>query len=346
MKFTLQQLARQLQLEFRGEADQKITGVASLSGAKAGELCFIQRKKYVNEIGDSACSVLLVPLDFDPALTDKSLIFAQNPHFSFIQAIAELKPGLPGDGDIVIHESAQISSSAHIDKNVSIGAWCVVGDEVEIGEGSRIGAGCILENGVSIGKQCRLHSRVTLEQRVVVGARCTLQSGVVLGSDGFGLVFHQQRWQKIPHLGTVILEDDVDIGANTTIDRGALDDTVIEQGCKLDNLIQVAHNVRIGTHTAIAACVGIAGSANIGQYCKIGGGAGILGHLSIADNVVVTAMSLVTKDIKSAGVYSSGTPLLDNKDWHKNNARYKSLDRLARTVALLGKQQARSSNNN
>ncbi len=133
------------------------------------------------------------------------------------------------------------------------------------------------------------------------------------------------------------------LGANTTIDRGALDNTVIEQGCKLDNLIQIAHNVRVGAHTAIAACVGIAGSANIGQYCKIAGGVGVLGHLSIADNVTVTAMSLVTRDIKSPGVYSSGTPLLDNRDWHKNNARYKSLDRLTRTVAKLEKQQNKPS---
>jgi UDP-3-O-[3-hydroxymyristoyl] glucosamine N-acyltransferase len=153
---------------------------------------------------------------------------------------------------------------------------------------------------------------------------------------------HQQRWEKVPQIGNVIIGDDVEIGANTTVDRGALDDTIIEQGCKLDNLIQVAHNVRIGAHTAIAACVGIAGSADIGQHCKISGAVVVLGHLSIVDHVTVTAMSLVTKDIKLPGVYSSGTPLLENSQWHKCNARYKSLDRLARTVALLEKQQDKS----
>jgi UDP-3-O-[3-hydroxymyristoyl] glucosamine N-acyltransferase len=343
MKFTLQRLAEQLELEFKGEANQKITGVASLDSAISGDLCFIQQEKYLRRISKSECSALLVPLDFDPALTSKSLIFADNPHFSFVQAIAIIKPELVADGDGVVQKTVQVSASAKLGANVSIGAYSVIGNDVEIGDNTTIGAGCIIEEGAKIGDHCKLHSRVCLGRRVIVGHRCILQSGAVLGSDGFGLVFHQQRWAKIPHIGSVIIEDDVEIGANTTIDRGALDNTVIEQGCKLDNLIQIAHNVRIGAHTAIAACVGIAGSANIGQYCKIAGGVGVLGHLSIADNVTVTAMSLVTRDIKSTGVYSSGTPLLDNRDWHKNNARYKSLDRLTRTVAKLEKQKNKPS---
>jgi UDP-3-O-[3-hydroxymyristoyl] glucosamine N-acyltransferase len=339
MKFTLQQLAKQLELEFKGEASQEITGVASLGSAISGDLCFIQQEKYLRKISESNCSALLVPLDFDPALTSKSLIFADNPHFSFVQAIAIIRPELVSASDGMVHKTAQVSASAKLGANVSIGAFSFIADDVEIGDSTSIGAGCIIEDGAKIGDHSKLHSRVCLGRRVIVGHGCILQSGAVLGSDGFGLVFHQRRWQKIPHIGSVIIEDDVEIGANTTIDRGALDNTVIEQGCKLDNLIQIAHNVRIGAHTAIAACVGIAGSANIGQYCRIAGGVGVLGHLSIADNVTVTAMSLVTKDIKSPGVYSSGTPLLDNMDWHKNNARYKSLDRLARTVAKLEKQQ-------
>jgi UDP-3-O-[3-hydroxymyristoyl] glucosamine N-acyltransferase len=148
---------------------------------------------------------------------------------------------------------------------------------------------------------------------------------------------HQQQWQKIPQLGGVVVEDDVEIGANTTVDRGALDDTIIERGCKLDNQIQIAHNVRIGAHTAIAACVGIAGSATIGRFCKISGAAVVLGHLNIADNVTITAMSLVTKDIKRPGVYSSGTPLMENSRWHRSNVHYKSLDKIAQTVTRLEK---------
>jgi len=342
MKLTLQQLAEQLQLEYKGEPDQEISGVSSLTSAQAGDLCFIQQKKYVLELSDSNCSVVLVPLDFDRVSHGKSLIFSENPLFSFVQAVAFVAPEQAGDSEYLVHASAQISTSANIASNVSIGALTVIEDDVEIGEGTLIGSGCIIEKGSRIGSQCKLHSRVTIGNRVVVGDRCELHSGVVLGSDGFGLVFHQQHWEKVPQLGTVILEDEVEIGANTTVDRGALDDTIIEHGCKLDNLIQVAHNVRIGAHTAIAACVGIAGSANIGKYCKISGAAVILGHLRIVDHVTVTAMSLVTRDIKSAGVYSSGTPLLENSQWHKSNARYKSLDRLARTVAMLEKQQDKS----
>jgi len=338
MKLTLQQLATQLRLEFKGEPEQEIGAVASLSSAVSGDLCFIQQNKYSGKISASQCSVLLVPLDFDQASTNKSLLLAENPHFSFVQAIAIINPEQTGGGDSLLHQSAQISNSAKIAANVSIGPLSVIGDNVEIGTGTSIGAGCIIETGAEIGSHCKLHSRVTIGCRVVVGNRCVLHSGAVLGSDGFGLVFHQLRWEKVPQLGTVIIGDDVEIGANTTVDRGALDNTVIEQGCKLDNLIQVAHNVQIGAHTAIAACVGIAGSATIGQYCKISGAAVVLGHLRIVDHVTVTAMSLVTKDIKSAGVYSSGTPLLENAQWHRSNARYKSLDRLARVVARLEKQ--------
>jgi len=344
MMLTLQKLAKQLELEYKGEAGQEIKGVASLTSADKGDLCFVQQEKYIRGLSESACSAALVPLNFDPESTSKSLIFAENPHFSFIQAISIIRPEPVATGDALIHESAQLSISAKLGANVSIGALTVIGNDVEIGEGTSIGEGCIVEDGARIGSHSKLHSRVSLGRQVIIGNRCIIQSGAVLGSEGFGLVFHQERWEKIPHIGTVVIEDDVEIGANTTIDRGALDNTLIEQGCKLDNLIQVAHNVRIGAHTAIAACVGIAGSANIGQYCRIGGGAGILGHLSIADKVTVTAMSLVTRNIKAGGVYSSGTPLMENTDWHKSNARYKALDRLARSVVTLEKRQSGSSN--
>ena len=342
MKLTLRRLAGQLQLEFRGKPDQEIRGVASLVSAKPGDLCFFHHDKYTLELSDCQCSVVIVPLGFDQDSIDKSLLLAENPHYKFVQAMAIIDPEQIGNGDCQLHDSAQISPSSRIGENVSVGALAVIGDDVEIGENTSIGAGCIVEKGARIGSQCKLHSRVTLGHRVVVGDRCVLHPGVVLGSDGFGLVLHQQRWEKVPQIGKVIIGDDVEIGANTTVDRGALDDTIIEQGCKLDNLVQVAHNVRIGAHTAIAACVGIAGSADIGRHCKISGAVVVLGHLSIVDHVTVTAMSLVTKDIKLPGVYSSGTPLLENSQWHKNNARYKSLDRLARTVALLEKQQDKS----
>ena len=236
-----------------------------------------------------------------------------------------------------MHSSAQISSSARLGENVSIGAQATISDNVCIGNNAIVEAGCVIGPGVSIGADCHLHARVTVERFCELGKQVILHPGVVIGSDGFGLVRDGGRWHKIPQIGRVIIGNDVEIGANTTVDRGALDDTIIEDGCKLDNLIQVAHNVHIGAGTAIAACVGIAGSAIIGKNCQISGAAVVLGHLTVCDEVTITAMSLVTKDIKKPGVYSSGTPLLDNAVWHRNNARYKSLDQMAKRLGSLEK---------
>ena len=341
MPITLQHLAEQLGLSFKASQSIDISGVASLSSAKAGDLCFLSNTKNKKVAINSRCSAIIVPEEFDSDIADKAIIYSENPQLSFIHSIELISPErLENVQNNSIHPSAQIAESAVLGKNVSIGALAVIGERVVVGSGCQIAAGCIVENDAKLGVQCRLHSRVTVSRRVIVGNRCILHSGVVLGSDGFGLVESNQHWIKVPQIGTVIVGDDVEIGANSTVDRGALDDTVIEDGCKLDNLIQVAHNVRIGAHTAIAACVGIAGSANIGRYCRISGAAVILGHLSIVDHVIVTAMSLVTKDIKKAGVYSSGTPLLENSDWHKCNVRYKSLDDLARVVKRLDKQSS------
>lgn len=339
MKLTLQQLATNLQLDFKGEADLEISGIASLSDSVNGDLSFLQHEKHARNMLESQCSAVIVPIGFDSEVADKSLLFAENPCYSLVEAIGLIKPELVESGQEGIHQSTQISLDAQLGANVSIGPLSVIGDGVVIGDNTSIGASCVIERDAKIASDCRLHCRVTVGERVKIGNRCILHPGVVLGSDGFGLVFYQQKWTKIPQIGTVVLHDDVEIGANTTVDRGALDDTIIEQGCKLDNLIQVAHNVRIGAHTAIAACVGIAGSAHIGSFCKISGAAVVLGHLTVADHVTITAMSLVTKDIKKPGVYSSGTPLLENSLWHKNNVRYKSLDRLARTVAMMDKKQ-------
>jgi len=336
MNLTLQQLADELQCEFRGDADTLIRSVASPSSARPGDLCFALREKNLGEIIDSDCSAVIVPLGLAAEVNGKNLLISENPQYSFVQAMAALECGAAKVAD-GIHPSAQIAAGSRLADGVSIGAGAIIEDDVEIGAGSVIGAGCIIERGASIGLHCHLHSRVTLAHSVQIGNRCILHSGVVIGADGFGLVMHEDRWHKIPQLGSVVIADDVEIGANTTVDRGALDNTVIEQGCKLDNQIQVAHNVRIGAHTAIAACVGIAGSTVIGRYCKISGGVGVVGHLAIADHVTITAMSLVTKDIREPGVYSSGTPLLANSKWRRISARYKALDKLAPMVAKPGK---------
>lgn len=339
MPLTLRQLAEKLGHRYHGDADLEINSVASLGKASPGDLCFLQEKKYLTQAVEGRCSVLIVPESTDLTALNKAVILSDNPQFSFARAIPWLtSPELIGNRISGIHPSAQVAESAQLGKDVSVGALSVIGENTEIGTCSVIGAGCIIEDNVRLGHDCLLHSRVTIAHRVEVGDRCILHSGVVLGSDGFGLALDAEKWQKIPQIGAVIIGDDVEIGANTTVDRGAIDDTIIEEGCKLDNLIQVAHNVRIGAHTAIAACVGIAGSANIGRHCRISGAAVVLGHLSVADHVTVNAMSMVTKDIKQAGVYSSSAPLMESSEWRKNNARIKSLDKLARKVAELDRQ--------
>lgn len=337
MSLNLQQLAKALELEFRGDTGLMIHGVASANSALAGDLCFILSNKYVDGVTASKCSAVILPPDLASEIEGKALLLSEYPQYSFVRAIEVLGLEPQARAEPGIHPSAQIASSAKIGSGVTIGALAVIEDDVEIGVDTSIGAGTVIEHAAVIGSQCLLHSQVMLGRGVSLGDRCILQSGVVIGGHGYGLVDHEQQWHKIPQLGSVVIEDDVEIGANTTVDRGALDNTIIERGCKLDNLIQIGHNVRIGAHTVIAACAGIAGSANIGRYCKISGGAKINGHISLADKVTITAMSVVLKDVKQTGVYSSGTPLLENSVWHRVCARYKSLDKLAQTVARLDK---------
>jgi len=336
MSLNLKQLAEALQLEYRGDANLLVNAVASPVSAVAGDLCYLLHKKYLGKISASQCSVVIVSSGLGAEVKDKGLLLSDNPEYSFIQAIKalglEVEPQAPG-----VHPSAQVAASARLGSGVSVGANAVIEDEVEIGAHSIIGATTVIGRAVIVGSHCHLHNRVTLAHEVRLGDRCVLHSGAVIGADGYGLAYHNQQWHQIPQLGSVVIEDDVMIGANTTIDRGALDDTVIEQGCKLDNLIQVAHNVRIGAHTAIAACTAIAGSASIGRYCKIAGGVGILGHLKISEHVTITAMSMVIKDIKTPGVYSSGIPVTENALWRRNTVRFKSLDKLAQAVAKLDK---------
>ncbi len=338
VSLSVAQLSRRLQLDYQGDGEHLITSVASLANASSSDLCFIRNAGYARVLSQSACGAAIVPEGFDAGQTvAKTLLFSTNPHFDFIR-VAELLQLYRGHfvaGDI--HPSAIISASAKVAPSVSIGANAVIGDRVELGEQVQIGAGCIIEDDVVIGANSKLLANVTVCFGVTLGCGVILQPGVVIGGDGFGLVWHQGGWKHIPHLGSVRLGDDVEVGANTTIDRGALDDTVIERGVKIDNQIQIAHNVRIGENTAIAAGTGIAGSTHIGKNCKISGAVGIVGHIRIADGVTITAKSLVTHSIPHAGVYSSGTPLMENSLWKRNAVRFKSLDKLAKVISRLKK---------
>lgn len=333
VELSLKELAHQLNLDYQGDDAYMLGGVASLSSASTSDLSFLQSLSYLKHLNLSHCGAVIVPADLEIDISGKALLFASNPHLAFLQAIQLFHP-VPAK-EPCIHPSAQIAASATLADDVTVGAMSVVGEHVRIDQGVTIGTGCIIEEGCTIGARSSLSSRVTLCHQVVIGQEVIIHPGVVIGADGFGLVYDAGTWIKIPHLGGVIIGDRVEIGANTTIDRGALDDTVIGNGVKLDNLIQVAHNVQIGENTAIAACVGIAGSATIGKNCKISGAAVVLGHLTVADNVTITAMSLVTKSIAKSGTYSSGTPLMENRLWHRNNARYKTLDELAKTISSL-----------
>ncbi|HET9580126.1 MAG TPA: UDP-3-O-(3-hydroxymyristoyl)glucosamine N-acyltransferase, partial [Usitatibacter sp.] len=229
-----------------------------------------------------------------------------------------------------VHPSADVHPAAMVDASAQVEAFVSIGAGTRVAAGVRIGSGCAVGANVTIGAGTRLHPRVTIYDGCTLGARCIVHSGAVIGADGFGMARDSGRWVKIPQVGAVRIGDDVEIGANTTIDRGALDDTVVEDGVKLDNLIQIAHNCVIGAHTVIAGCTGISGSTTVGRHCMIGGGVGIVGHISICDNVVISGFSLVAKSILKPGTYTSGMPLMPHDEWLRNAAHLRRLDRIAR----------------
>jgi UDP-3-O-[3-hydroxymyristoyl] glucosamine N-acyltransferase len=333
--YTLGKIAARFALELRGDADRVIRGVATLATAGETQIGFLANPRYRAQLVDTrAAAVVLRAADADAC--HGACLIADDPYVAFarIAALFEREfAGQPG-----IHASALVASSATVAASASIGPFCAIEDDAVIGESVQIGPHCMIGRGCSVGAQSRLVARVTLVQDVTLGKRVLVHPGAVIGADGFGLAFARDHWIKVPQLGGVHIGDDCEIGANTTIDRGALGDTVLEEDVRLDNQIQIAHNVTIGAHTAIAGCAAVAGSARIGRYCLIGGGAGILGHLDIADRVTVTAMSLVTHSIREPGEYSSGTPIQPNRQWRRNAARFKHLDEIARRVGAFEKE--------
>lgn len=333
--YTAQQLADQFGLQVHGDPGTAIHGVATLAHAGAGQLTFLANPRYRAQLADSQAGIVVLRAEDADAAPGTALV-AKDPYTTFakIGALFDIAPTRPPGihPSAVIDPQAQVAASAHVGPFVTIGARSVIGENCIIGAGSIIGEDCTLDSG------CELIARVTLVTRVKLGKRVRIHPGAVLGADGFGLAMDAGKWIKVPQLGGVRIGDDCEIGANTTIDRGALGDTVLEHDVRLDNQIQIAHNVTIGAHSALAGCAAVAGSARIGRYCLIGGAAGILGHLSIADRVTVTAMSLVTHSIREAGEYSSGTPIQPNRQWRRNAARFKHLDELARRLDAAKKE--------
>ncbi len=334
---SLAELAQQLDCDLQGDGECQISGVATLADAKTGQISFLANSHYRRYLSETSASAVILKVD---DLTDcpVNALVAHNPYLVFARAATLLNPGrnyVPG-----IDVSAVVDDDALVDISVHIAAGVVVEAGVVIGPNSVIGPACVVKQDVKIGADCRLSANVCLCEDVKLGDRVLIHPGAVIGSDGFGFAHDsvQGGWVKVPQLGAVVIGDDVEIGANTTIDRGALGDTVIEEGVIMDNQIQIAHNVHIGAQSAIAGCVGIAGSTRIGKRCQIGGGVGIVGHLTIVDDVHITATSLVTGNINRPGLYSSGTALSENRQWRKNAARFSRLDDMAKRLKALEKK--------
>ena len=332
MQIKLQELADRLGVELRGDGELLIRGVRTLEGADGTSLCFFYDRKYSAELRlTRAAAVILAEKDV-PLCPVASLVSA-NPLLTYARAAQLLHPWPAVLGGI--DPSAVVADGARVDPTARVGATAVIDEGAEIGPGVFIGPGCIVGSGCRIGEDSRLLARVTLCEGTLIGKRVLIQPGAVIGREGFGFAKDGDRWVRIPHLGRVRIGDDVEIGANTTVDRGSLGDTLIADGAKLDNLIQVAHNCSIGENTAMAACSGISGSTKIGSNCTVAGAVGFSGHLTIGDNVHFTGKSLVTRSFTEPGQYSSGIPAMASAKWRRNVARFRHLDELAQRLKTL-----------
>ena len=321
MKLDLASVVAALGGELYGDKTQVVTGLASLETANPQQISFLSNPRYQRQLQASrAACVIVAPLMKEAALERGACIVAEQPYLYFARLTQLWKRGLDQHPQAFVHPSAVIDAEAVVHPTASIGALCVVERR------ARIGADTVLKSRVTVGEDC------------VVGERCIVHPGVVIGADGFGFAPNGEAWEKIEQLGAVCIGNDVEIGANTCIDRGALQDTVIEDGVKLDNLIQIGHNVRVGRHTAMAGCVGVAGSANIGEHCTVGGGAVILGHLTLGAHVNISAGTLVSKSILKPGHYTGIFPIDDNAVWERNAASLKQLHSLRDRIKTLEKE--------
>ncbi len=332
----LDELASALGAHLRGDAAKVVDHVATLSAADVMALSFLSNRKYVHQLASSHAGIVILTEENANTWQGNSLI-VKNPYLAYAKAAALLHP--KSEARLGIHVSAVVDSSAQLAINVTIGANAIIGAGCVIGANAIIGAGCVLDANVWLGAESWLGANVTILHDCVVGERAVIESGTVIGSEGFGWAKDGAAWVKVPQIGRVIIGNDVSIGANVCIDRGAIEDTVIEDGVKLDNLIQIAHNVRIGAHTAIAAQTAIAGSTKIGSRCTIAGKVGIAGHLTLSDDVHVSAMTMISHDLHHAGVYSGAIPQDNYSSWRRNAARFRQLDAMAKRLRALEKRE-------
>lgn len=334
--YTLQELAQRLGLELDGATDVRIRGLAPLESAGPDQLAFYSNKRFHQALVRTRAGVVILS-HADAQHCPAPKLLAANPYAAYARASQLFAP--PPQQAAGIHPSAVIAATATIADKVAIGANVVVGESTRIDQGVSIGANCVIGRFCQVGEDSRLHPNVTLYDKVRIGKRVCIHAAVVLGSDGFGFAAEGERHLKIAQLGGVELGDDVEVGAGTCIDRGALEDTHIGNGVKIDNQVQIAHNVRVGENTIICGCSAIAGSSVIGKNCIIAGAVGVINHVSICDNVTVTAMSLVNQSITEPGVYSSGTGLSDSASWRKNIVRFRQLDELWKRLLRLEKNR-------
>lgn len=334
---SLQEITQQLGGSVSGSENTLITRVGSLGFAQAGAISFFSDTKYTTQLNNTTASAVIIKPEH-AALTNIPKIVTDNPYAYFAQLSQLFNPEYVEP--IGVHSTAVIDYSAHISETCSIGQNTVIEANVTLGKNVTIGAGCVIERNSIIGDNTKLEANVTIKHGSQIGQNCHFFSGCVIGNDGFGYAENatpenQKYWVKIPQIGRVVIHNYVDIGANTTVDRGAIDDTVIEEGVKLDNLIQIAHNCHIGAHTVIAGCVGIAGSAVIGKHCKIGGAAMILGHLTIADNVTISPGSMIMRSIQKEGTYTALMPFQEHDAWLKTAANIRHLSQLTDKMSQL-----------
>ncbi|EXU75710.1 MULTISPECIES: UDP-3-O-(3-hydroxymyristoyl)glucosamine N-acyltransferase [Erwinia] len=325
----LADLAQQLDAELHGDGDLVISGIASVQSAQAGQITFLSNSRHREQLADcKASAVVLTEADRD--CFQGAVLVVNNPYLTYAR-MAQILDSTPQPASDIA-PSAVIDPSATLGKNVSVGANAVIESDVTLGDNVVIGAGCFVGKKACIGSGSRLWANVTVYHEVRIGERCLIQSGTVIGADGFGYANDRGNWVKIPQLGTVVIGDGVEIGACTTIDRGALDNTHIGNGVIIDNQCQIAHNVVIGDNTAVAGGVIMAGSLKIGRYCMIGGASVINGHMEICDKVTVTGMGMVMRPITEPGVYSSGIPLQANKTWRKTAALVMNIDEMSKRL--------------
>ncbi len=337
MGLTLGELACQVGAVLQGDALISVQRVMTLQNAKAGDISFLSNPRYRRHLVNTQAAAVILGAD-DAAYCPVPTLVSENPYLAFAKVVAILNPVVPSPRGV--HPTAMVDTGAVVHESAWIGPMSVVEAGARIGAEVVVGASCVVGRDSSIGAGSRLAANVTVCHGVQIGERVVLHQGAVIGSDGFGLAKDGERWFKIPQVGGVVIGNDVEVGANSTVDRGTLEDTVIEEDVRIDNQVQIAHNCFIGAHTAIAGCVGIAGSARIGRRCTIAGAVGIAGHLDICDDVHITAMSMVVQPITEPGVYSSNLPAKPNRQWRRNVVRFHQLDEMARRLLTAEQQLA------